>query len=80
MKNKELSFEQALERLEVIAEELEGEDISLDDSLKHYEEGMKLMSLCQKKLEESKKKVDLLVKKEGGKLQLKSFDEESIDE
>ncbi|MFH2138994.1 MAG: exodeoxyribonuclease VII small subunit [Candidatus Omnitrophota bacterium] len=80
MKEKELSFEEALKRLEKIAEDLEGEDISLDASLKHYEEGMKLMGICQKKLQEAKKKVDLLVKKEGHNFSLKSFDEEPIEE
>lgn len=76
---KELSFEQALKRLEKIAEELEGEDVCLDISLKHYEEGMKLVSVCNKKLEEAKKKVDLLLKKEGKKFQLKAFDGEPLD-
>lgn len=78
MKEKELSFEEALKRLEKITEDLEGEDISLDISLKRYEEGMKLISVCHKKLEEAKKKVELLIKKEGGKFQLKNFDESSI--
>jgi exodeoxyribonuclease VII small subunit len=77
---KELSFEQALKRLEKIAEELEGEDVSLELSLKHYEEGMKLISVCNKRLQEAKKKVDVLVKKEGKKFQLNSFDEEDIEE
>ena len=80
MKEKELSFEDALKRLEKITEDLEGEDISLDISLKRYEEGMKLISVCHKKLEEAKKKVELLIKKEGGKFQLKNFDESSIAE
>ncbi len=74
---KELSFEQALQRLEKIAEDLESEDVSLDMSLKHYEEGMKLIAVCNKKLEEAKKKVDLLLKKEGTGFELKEFDEET---
>ena len=77
---KELSFEQALKKLEKIAEELEGEDVSLDVSLKHYEEGMKLICICSKKLQEAKKKVEVLVKKDGKKFQLSSFDEEDIDD
>ncbi len=76
---KELSFEQALKRLEKIAEELEGDDVSLDVSLKHYEEGMKLIGICNKRLQEAKKKVEVLVKKEGKKFQLSSFDEENVD-
>ncbi|MCG2712174.1 MAG: exodeoxyribonuclease VII small subunit [Candidatus Omnitrophica bacterium] len=77
---KELSFEQALKKLEKIAEELEGDDVSLDLSLKHYEEGMKLIGICGKKLQEAKKKVEVLVKTEGNKFQLSSFDKEDIDE
>ena len=77
---KELSFEQALKKLEKIAEELEGDDVTLDVSLKYYEEGMKLISVCNKKLQEAKKKVEVLVKKEGKKFQLSSFDEEGIDD
>ena len=77
---KELSFEQALKKLEKIAEELEGDDVSLELSLKHYEEGMKLIGICNKKLQEAKQKVEVLVKKEGKKFQLSSFDKEDIDE
>jgi len=76
---KELSFEQALKKLEKIAGELEGDEVSLDVSLKHYEEGMKLISICNKRLQEAKKKVEVLVKKDGKKFQLSSFDEENID-
>ena len=77
---KELSFEEALKRLEKIAEDLENDDVSLDVSLKHYEEGIRLIGLCNKKLEEAKKKVDVLVKKEGKKFQLKDFDEKLVEE
>ena len=77
---KELSFEEALKRLEKIAEDLENDDVSLDVSLKHYEEGMRLIGLCNKKLEEAKKKVDVLVKKEGKKFQLKDLDEKLVEE
>lgn len=60
---KELSFEQALKKLEKIAEELEGEDVTLEVSLKHYEEGMKLIGICSKKLQEAKKKLKYWLKK-----------------
>lgn len=77
---KELTFEEALKKLEKIAEDLENDEVSLDTSIKHYEEGMKLIGICNKKLEEAKKKVDLLVKKEGKKFQLNNFDEEETEE
>ena len=77
---KELSFEQALKKLEKIAGELEADDVTLDVSLKHYEEGMKLIDICNKRLQEAKRKVDVLAKKDGKKFQLNSFDEENIDD
>lgn len=77
---KELSFEQALKRLEKIAGELEDDDVALDISLKHYEEGMKLIGICSKRLQEAKKKVDLLVNKDGKKFQLSSFNTEDVEE
>jgi len=76
---KELSFENALKRLEKIAEDLESDDVSLDVSLKHYEEGMKLIGICNKRLEEAKKKVDVLMKNEGKKFTLKNFDEKTVE-
>ena len=77
---KDLSFEQALKGLEKIASDLEGDDVSLDVSLKHYEEGMKLIGICNKKLQEAKKKVDILIKKDGKKFQLNPFDTGDIEE
>ena len=77
---KELSFEQALKKLEKIAEELESDDVALDVSIKNYEEGMKLIGICNKKLQEAKKKVDVLVKKDGKKIELKDFDEAELED
>lgn len=50
----EMKFEKALERLEKIVEELEKEELSLEDSLKKYEEGIKLIQICSKKLDQTK--------------------------
>ncbi|MCM8813771.1 MAG: exodeoxyribonuclease VII small subunit [Candidatus Omnitrophica bacterium] len=78
-KEKELSFEEALKRLEKIAEDLEREDISLDASLSRYEEGMKLMQVCHRKLDEAKKKVDVLVKRNADTFELEPFDEKNVE-
>ena len=59
---KEIKFEEALERLAEINEKLESEEISLDDSVKLFKEGLELSKLCQKKLDEAKleiKKVEI---------------------
>jgi exodeoxyribonuclease VII small subunit len=59
------SFEEALESLEQITRELENGDLSLEKSLKKFDEGIKLAELCNHKLEEAQQKVDLLLKKDG---------------
>ncbi|MBN1526566.1 MAG: exodeoxyribonuclease VII small subunit [Candidatus Omnitrophica bacterium] len=71
----DMKFEEALKKLEKIVEDLEAGDLSLDDALEKYEEGIKLSKLCAKKLELAKKKVELLVKSEDGSVELKPFDE-----
>ncbi|MEI8175434.1 MAG: exodeoxyribonuclease VII small subunit [Candidatus Omnitrophota bacterium] len=71
----EQSFEKSLERLEKIVAELEGGDLPLDEALKRYEEGIKLVQGCSKKIESAQKKVELLTKTSGGKFQLKAFDD-----
>jgi exodeoxyribonuclease VII small subunit len=63
----EKKFEKAMERLEEIVESLEGGELSLEDSLKVFEEGMKLTRFCSHKLEEAEKKVTLLVRESGEK-------------
>lgn len=72
----EQSFEKALERLEKIVDELEGGDLPLDEALKRYEEGIKLVQVCSKKLEAAQKKIELLTRTPGGKFQLKPFEED----
>lgn len=72
---KEISFEKALEKLEKIVEELETGDLALDDSIKKYEEGIKLAQACQKKLDKAKEKIETLVKKDDGTFQKKPFEE-----
>ena len=71
---KELKFEDMMNRLEEIVDELETGEMPLEDSLKKYEEGVKLLRLCRKRLDETKRKVEMLVKK-GGKLTLEPFEE-----
>ncbi|MHB9154987.1 MAG: exodeoxyribonuclease VII small subunit [Endomicrobiales bacterium] len=61
--NKNVRFEEGMERLEKIVEEMERSDMDLDKSLALFEEGIKLVRFCSSKLEESKKKVEILVKK-----------------
>jgi len=57
----ELKFEEALKKLEKIVEDLEKGDLSLDEALKKYQEGIELSRLCSQRLENAKKKIDILV-------------------
>ena len=68
------SFEDNLDKLEQITKELECGDLSLDISLKKFDEGMKLAECCNTKLDEAQKKIDILLNKDG-KLTAQPFDE-----
>lgn len=72
----EMKFEDAIKKLENIVEELERGDLTLDNSLARYEEGIKLSRLCSKKLETAKRKVELLTKSESGKFRVIPFEQE----
>ena len=61
-KTGEEHFESALKRLEEIVQKLEEGNLSLDDSLKLFEEGIQLSRFCTKKLSEAEKKVEKLTK------------------
>ena len=60
------NFEQAMNRLEEIVQQMEQEELSLDDSLKIFEEGMELSKFCYEKLNQSEQKLKKLVKKDEG--------------
>lgn len=66
-------FEECLQRLEKIVQELEKGDVPLETSLTLFEEGMHLSSSCRKELEQAEGKVEILLKK-NGKLQAEPFD------
>ena len=68
------TFESALQRLEEITNELEEGELSLENSLKRFDEGIKLADFCNQKLTEAKAKVELLLKKDG-ELRPEAFDE-----
>ncbi|MFH1148320.1 MAG: exodeoxyribonuclease VII small subunit [Pseudomonadota bacterium] len=76
MNMKEKNFEEAMERLRSIVEELERGDLSLEESLKKFEEGVKLSQFCLGKLDEAEKRIEILARGEGGKLVTKEFQPE----
>lgn len=69
----EPKFGEAMGKLEKIVADLERGDLTLEESLVKYEEGVKLARLCSNLLEAAQKKVEILMKTEGAKLQKKPF-------
>lgn len=65
-------FEEALGRLEEIVRRMEAGDMSLEESLKAFEEGIKLARVCSRKLDEAERRVEMLLK-QGEDLVVKPF-------
>lgn len=68
-----IKFEKALSRLDTIVTELEAGELSLDDSLKIFEEGIKLSKACLKMLDEAEQKVEILVQDKDGRKRIQAF-------
>ncbi|MBT1071449.1 exodeoxyribonuclease VII small subunit [Pelotalea chapellei] len=69
-------FEVSLKKLEEVVRRLEGGSLSLDDSLKAFEEGVKLAAFCSKKLDEAERRVEVLLKCKDGSYDRKPFETE----
>jgi exodeoxyribonuclease VII small subunit len=67
-------FEDSLNKLEKIVSRLEEGNISLEESLKLFEEGIRLSRFCNQKLDEAEKRVEILLKGKGGSLKPQPFD------
>ena len=65
MPKKELSFEEAIQKLEEIVNALESGDFALEESLKLYKEGVKLVNLCNNKITNVEKSVKILLNSNG---------------
>ena len=72
--NQPVSFEQAMERLEKIVEEMESGKMPLEDLLLRYEEGMKLVKSCQEQLTRAEQKIEIITRDHAGKPLVKEFD------
>jgi len=57
-------FEEAMGRLEDIVKKMEAGEMTLEESLKAFEEGIKLARLCSRKLDEAERRVEILLKQE----------------
>jgi exodeoxyribonuclease VII small subunit len=72
-KKAEISFETAMERLEKIVEEMESGKMLLEDLLVRYEEGMKLVKVCQDRLAHAEQKIQIITRDHAGKTSVKDF-------
>lgn len=75
-----VKFEQAMARLETIVSELEKGELSLDDSLRIFEEGIKLSKTCLKMLDDAERKVEILVHDKDGRKRLRALTLEDDDD
>ncbi len=73
------NFEAALNQLESIVKKMESGELSLEDALKHFEEGIRLSRDCQVSLKNAEQKVQLLTEKNGS-IQTEAFLSELIEE
>ncbi|MCL2354771.1 MAG: exodeoxyribonuclease VII small subunit [Oscillospiraceae bacterium] len=73
MAEKKINFEENMKQLEIIVQELEGGKLNLDDSMKKFEEGIKISKTCSDYLEKAEKKIALLVQGKDGELSEENF-------
>ena len=70
---KEIKFEEAMEKLEDSVRKLEGGNMSLDESLATFEEAIKLVRICNDRLENAERKVKILTESSDGAVMEESF-------
>jgi exodeoxyribonuclease VII small subunit len=73
-------FEEHLTQLETVVERLEKGDLTLDESVRLFEEGMKLSHACRTELEQAEGRVQVLVEGKGGTMQVAEMDAEEDEE
>ena len=76
---KKKTFEDSMSQLEKIVEDLEDGDLPLETALKKFEEGVRLSKYCSDKLEETEKKVSVLLKDDAGQVTEKPFPANNTD-
>ncbi len=77
---KKADFERSLTRLEEVVRRLENANLSLDEAMKLFEEGVELSRECQKQLEQAEGRVEVLLKKADGKITAEPFEPEADEE
>lgn len=72
---KKQTFEEAMKQLEEIVQELEGGDLPLETAMKRFEEGMRLSRFCSGQLDETERKITVLMADEEGNVAEAAFEE-----
>src|ERR1700753_2877782 len=75
-KSTEENFESAMSRLESIVTEMESDKLPLEDLLKRYEEGVKLVKVCEEKLAAAEKRIEIITRDAAGAPQIEEFESE----
>lgn len=73
---KDLTFEEAIQNLENIVNELETGKLTLDESVKKFEQGIKLSKHCNEILENAEKQITVLIENSNGEMEEEKFDTE----
>jgi exodeoxyribonuclease VII small subunit len=80
-KSDDLSFEDAMQRLDEIVADMEGGQPTLEEMISSYEEGVRLLKLCRQRIDGARRRVELINGDvESGKVTLTPFEETSTDE
>jgi exodeoxyribonuclease VII small subunit len=69
-----LNFENAMDRLEAIVEQMESGKLALEDLIVRYEEGMSLVKTCQERLASAEQKIEIIARNSSGKPVVKNFE------
>jgi exodeoxyribonuclease VII small subunit len=76
----QLNFEAAMDRLEEIVEQMESGKMMLEELIGRYEEGMKLVKICQERLASAEQRIEIITRNHAGKAVVKNFDSASEKE
>ena len=74
------TFESAMKQLEQIAQELEAGELSLELAMKKFEEGIQLSRFCTKKLDETERRIAILLQDSDGSVQEIPFEEKQVED
>lgn len=80
MTDKKKNFESSLNDLEKIVRKLEDGDLALEESLKLFEDGVKLSRECQERLTQAERRIEVLLKDSNGEITLQNLDAETLRE